>query len=200
VASRVLRWSLIATGSAVWLWQLYEWYDPDGADELLFEDGIEYDKEARRFYAVSEAHSDSGRAELESKDKALFALLKKLESQPELPSALGAEHLALWPGSYGMRGGPLAASRDEQSRAWTPSFFLNGPNGTCVVDVVLEKNRLAEWVPTSISVEELQRSGNVLLRAEAELPHGLAYLNRLSSASVDPVDARSSARPKDPDL
>lgn len=187
VASTALRWSLIGTGGAVWLWQLFEWWDPDGADAVLGYDGaVEYDKEARRFYGVEEDRSDTARAELDAKDKALFALLKKLERQPELEESLGKDHLALWPGSYGMPGEHERAPAPSAG-AWTPSFFLNGPLGSCIVDVVMQKNRLNEWTPTSVRAEQLVRSGRALLNAQADLPHGLAYVNRLSTASAAPA-------------
>lgn len=187
MASSALKWSLIATGGAVWLWQLYEIIDPDGADAMLGYDGaIEYDKEARRFYDVEDSQSDAAREELDAKDKSLFALLKKLEKQPELEEKLGKDHLALWPGSYGMPGCERTPARGTGSGVWTPSFFLNGPRGSCIVDVVMEKNKMREWTPTSVRIEELVRSGRTILDAAADLPHGLAYINRLSSASVDP--------------
>ncbi|KAG8469476.1 hypothetical protein KFE25_005931 [Diacronema lutheri] len=194
--STALRWSLIATGGAVWLWQVYEWLDPEGADVLLGYDGAgEYDKEAWRFFDVAESQDGAARTEIDAKDKALFALLKKLEHQPELEEKLGKGHLALWPGSHGIPGAERTPARGDSTGAWRPSFFLNGPSGSCIVDVVFEKNRLAEWTPTSLRVEELARSGNVVLDAEAELPHGLAYVNRLSSASVDVAGAHLALTP-----
>ncbi|KAJ1633091.1 hypothetical protein T492DRAFT_983293 [Pavlovales sp. CCMP2436] len=194
--SMLVRWPLLATGAAVWLWSAYEWYDPAGADEILDEyyddEGgpLEYDPrgEARRFYDVSDEvrrSPDASRTELDAKDRALGSLLRKLEKQPELEERLGRQPLALWPGSHGMPGRePELIARDPDSPAiWMPSFFLNGPMGTCVVDVTMEKNRLGEWTPTSIRVEELARSGSTVLRAAADLPHGLAYANRLSTYS-----------------
>ena len=161
IASKALRWTLLGTGGAVWLWQLYEWYDPEGADEL---------------YAELDA-GDLFDAEVDAKDSALRSLLKKLEQQPELEASLGKEHLALVPGAYGVP--PQSRPKPSGEGVWAPSFFLNGATGSCVVDVVMEKNRLNEWTPTSVRVEALERSGRVLLDASAELPHGLTYVNRL---------------------
>ena len=183
VAGAVTRWALIATGSAVWLWHLYEWYDPDGADELLgYDIDKEYDKEARRFYDVGSTSSADAQEELDAKDAALYALLQKLEKQPELTSSLGRD-LAMWPGAYPLPGGPEKDSSEAQDgRTWCPSFFLNGPHGCCAVQVTMVKNKVEEWVPTSLHIERMERSGKVLLRARAGLPHGLAYINRLNQA------------------
>lgn len=174
IASKALRWTLLGTGAAVWLWQLYEWYDPVGADELFSElDGDDhFDAYAVRFYGEDALHS-----EVDAKDGALRSLLKKLEQQPELEEGLGKEHLALLPGAYGMPQPSRAKPSGEG--VWAPSFFLNGATGSCVVDVVMEKNKLHEWTPTSVRVEALERSGRVLLDASAELPHGLTYVHRL---------------------
>lgn len=181
IAFKALRWTLLGTGGAVWLWQFYEWYDPMGADELFsdLEGGEHFDAYAVRFYGEDAPHS-----EVDAKDSALGSLLKKLEQQPELEASLGKEHLALLPGAYGMPNS--AVSKPTGEGVWAPSFFLNGATGSCVVDVVMEKNRLSEWTPTSVRVEALERSGRVLLDASAELPHGLTYVHRLGGLGGDP--------------
>lgn len=192
------RWALMITGGGVWLWLVYEWYDPDGADDLLYgpEDGSAYDREARRFYGVSESGwSNETRLELDAKDKALFALVQKLETQPDVQRVIGQGVTSMWPSSVWPSGDAIFTGT-MRSDAWRPTFLLNGPQGCCAVKVVMRKNHLGEWVPVSVVVEQMALS-NRLVEAEGELPHGLAYVNRFAPASWAVSDAAQPSRAGD---
>ena len=199
---RVLKGILTFTGGVFWVVPvfLYGGYlaglvqvDVEERDQMHFqqEEAIGGVSEFRNgllsFYNIrKEADKEALSTEVHGKDYAFMKLWTKLRNEEGIlkrfgePVRLSAFHVPdkiLREVSTGMSETPKSRTAEK---LWKACCYVEGPRLKGLLEVEFSLVN-SEWIPVSLQLEGLQKSGDVICNVSAPLPNGLTRFTRLSN-------------------
>lgn len=152
------------------------------------------------FYNVPKSQEGSHSKEVDSKDFALNRIWEKLRQEEGITRKFGSPvHISGFrishaldrsavqiDDSYGIETREKESTeidegtdREKPSDTWKASCYIEGPKHTGILDVGFIKVN-EDWIPVSLYMETLQKSGEVICNVSASPPNGLTRFTRLS--------------------
>lgn len=147
-------------------------------------DQAEFQSRMSAFYNVPKDTDGETRArELMAKDFAFMKIWTKLRNEDGViqrfgkPVMLSGFHV---PVQVAQESDQKAEISDQKEKPWKASCYVEGPKLSGVLDVEFTwVNK--EWIPVSLHLEGLQKSGDIVCNVSAPLPNGLTRFTRLSN-------------------
>lgn len=198
---RIVRLLFIITGGLVWTAPVILYasiatgiVQVDVEERELQGAGDDLSGRLLSFYNVQkgEEGSYSHSKEVDSKDFALHKIWEKLRSEEGVTRKFGSPvHISGFRVSHALdrstvedsnfkdKGSTKSADETKENGAWNASCYIEGPKHTGILDVGFTKVN-EEWIPVSLHLETLQKSGEVVCNVSASPPNGLTRFTRLS--------------------
>ena len=191
----VVRGVFIATGGFVWVIIVAAYFVLDKVTVDVLEN--DNTAAANRFQKKLAEHfyEEKHEAEILKKESALNLVWEKLSQEEQVKEIFGQP---LYVCGYGHRFmndaqdlGTVGGKADEKGEVenftetsnestWEAGCYIEGSKKIGVMDVKFEKRKL-EWIPVSLHVETLERTGHVVSNVSASLPNGITNFTRLSN-------------------
>ena len=199
----VVRGVLMTTGSFVWLVALLAYLSLDKVTVDVLED--EHDAAASSLQSKLAEHfyKEENETEILKKKNALDSVWQKL-SQEEQIKAIFGEPVFICGYKYKfmnedwrkfaneMDGRKTEGEVERQSEVlennaetasgltWEPECYIEGPKKLGVMNVKFKKHE-EEWIPVSLHLETLEKTGHVVSKVSGLLPNGIKNFTRLSN-------------------
>ncbi|XP_028401019.1 uncharacterized protein LOC114524101 [Dendronephthya gigantea] len=191
----VVRGVFVATGGFVWLVIFAAYF----ALDKVTVDVLENDKSAAantlQKKLAEHFYKEKHEAEILKKESALDSVWEKLSKEEEIKEIFGqplyvcgynyrfmsdAQDLRRVDGKVEEKDERESFKETLNESTWEAGCYIEGPKKMGVMDVKFEKHK-EEWIPVSLRVETLEKTGHVVSNVSASLPNGITNFTRLSN-------------------
>ena len=199
----IVRGVLLASGGLVWFVALIAYFSLDQVTVDVMEDDAASNAFQRKL--AEHFYKEKNEADIVKKENALDGVWQKLSKEEEIRDIFGhpvficgynykfmneamdaVKHEKELDGENVERQVEQENKKEEENvemvddLVWEAGCYIEGPKKMGVMTVKFEKHR-EEWVPVSLELETLERTGHVVSNVSAPLPNGIKNFTRLSN-------------------
>ena len=197
----VVRGILMTTGSFVWLVALVAYLSLDKVTVDVLEDENDVAAGSLQRKLAEHFYMEKNEVEILKKENALHSVWQKLGQEEKIKDIFGEpvficgyklmnEDLQKF--ESGMDGRKTEGEVEQQSEVveniagtasgltWEPECYIEGPKKLGVMNVKFKKHE-EEWIPVSLHLETLEKTGHVVSKVSGLLPNGIKNFTRLSN-------------------
>ena len=199
----VVRGVLMTTGSFVWLVVLVAYLSLDKVTVDVLEDENDVAASSLQKKLAEHFFKERNETEILKKENALHSVWQKL-SQEEQIKAIFGEPVFICGYNYKLMNEDLRKFENEVNErkiegeveqqnevlgnnaetasglTWEPECYVEGPKKLGVMNVKFKKHK-EEWIPVSLHLETLEKTGQVVSKVSGLLPNGIKNFTRLSN-------------------
>ena len=205
---RIIRVVFVITGGLVWTAPVLLYasiatgiVQVDVEERELQGTGDDLTSRILSFYNIPKSDEGSHSKEVDSKDFALHRIWEKLRQEEGITRKFGSPvHISGFRISHALDKSAIQIADNcsntttenestesiaegtnvtKTNNTWNASCYIEGPKHTGILDVGFTKVN-EDWIPVSLYLETLQKSGEVICNVSALPPNGLTRFTRLS--------------------